>query len=111
MDALEAYGLLQGKADAKLRALRDAEFGDVLAVQKNAAGAGLFDAHDEAGQRGLAAAVRTGDDDEFFVGDDKAHVPDDLFGTVLAFNAEAEVFQFKHNSKPFWCFFFEQQVL
>ena len=104
MNALESHGLLQSEADAELCPFRDAELGDVLAVQENAPGAGLFDAHDEAGKRRLAAAVGPGDDDELLIGDREAYVPDDFLGAVLALDAEADVFQFKHNLKPFWCF-------
>ena len=67
LDAFEADRLLEGETDARLCALCDVFVCDILAVQQNAAGCGLFNAGDDLGECGLAAAVGAGNNNEFIV--------------------------------------------
>ena len=97
-DALEAHGLLQRVADTEIGALRHAEGGYILPVKNDGAVRGLLNAHYQARERGLAAAVRTRDDHELPIGDRQTHVLDYLLGLVLRFHLKADIFQFKHLS-------------
>ena len=73
-DALEARGLLEAVADAALRARRDVEGGDVLAVPEDLTARRRDEAHDDLGERRFAAAVGPGKDDELAVGNGDADV-------------------------------------
>ena len=73
-DALEARGLLEAVADAALRARRDVEGGDVLAVPEDLTARRRDEAHDDLGERRFAAAVGAGKDDELAVGNGDADV-------------------------------------
>ena len=73
-DALEARGLLEAVADAALRARRDVEGGDVLAVPEDLTARRRDEAHDALGERRFAAAVGAGKDDELAVGNGDADV-------------------------------------
>ena len=86
----------EGEADALLRARGDVQRGDVLAVKEDLSGEGLFNAHDEARKRGLAAAVGAGDDHEFPVLDREAQIVDDFFFPIFLAHGEAQVFDLKH---------------
>ena len=100
LQALEAHRLLEREGDAQPRPLGDALIGDVLAVEEDRAGGGLLDAHDQPRQRGLAAAVRPGDDRQLAIGDRKADVPDDLLVLALVADFKGYVFKLQHNAAP-----------
>ena len=59
-------------------------------------GDGFFNAHDEAGERGFAAAVWAGDDDEFAVFDRQAQIVDDLLLMVVLADGKAQILDFQH---------------
>ena len=99
LHALEAGGLLEAVADALLRTLGDGQVRDVLAVEQDLAARGLLHAHDELGKRGLAAAVRAGDDREAVVGDREREVVDDALRLLRALRQryfKREILQFQH---------------
>ena len=58
--SLKAHGLLKGVADSQLGPLGHVQADDILPVQQQAAGGGLFQTGDNLGQGGFAAAVRAG---------------------------------------------------
>ena len=66
-DALEARRLLKAVADAEPSALGDAKVRDVLTVEEDLAARRRDKAHDDLGERRLAAAVGAGEDDELAV--------------------------------------------
>ena len=85
-----------------LGAFGDAEVRDILAVEEDLSACGALDAHDELGERRLAAAVRAGDDGEAVVADGERQVVDDSFRLrSVAFHrhVEDDVVQFEHG-KP-----------
>ena len=95
-DALEAHGLLEGVADAELCALGDAEVGDVLAVEPDAAGGGLDYAREQLCEGGLAAAVGAGDGDKALA-HLEAHVGQYvLHAAVFLAGAVGYVLEFQH---------------
>ncbi len=99
LHALEARRLLEAVADAQLGALGDGEVGDVGSVEQDLPARGNLYAHDQLRERGLAAAVRAGDDREAVVGNGKRQVVDDALGlpsAVCGGNLEHDVFQFQH---------------
>ena len=70
---------------------------DVLAVEEDLAARGLLDAHDELGERGLAAAVGSGDDREAVVGNGQGEIVDDALGApVVGRHLEHQVLKFEH---------------
>ena len=77
LHALETGRCLETIADAHASALVDGSCGDVLALKVDAARRGLLDAHDEACERGLTAAVGAGDDRDFAGFDVQRQVVDD----------------------------------
>ena len=66
-DALEPGRLLKAVADAEFRTLGDAKVRDVLTVEEDLAARRRDKAHDDLGERRLAAAVGAGEDDELAV--------------------------------------------
>ena len=66
-DALEARRLLKAVADAEPSTLGDAKVRDVLTVEEDLAARRRDKAHDDLGERRLAAAVGAGEDDELAV--------------------------------------------
>ncbi len=97
-DALEADGLLEGKADALACALGDGQVGDVLTVQNDLPLGGGDDARDDLGERGFAASVGAGDGHEAFV-DGEVDIGEDVglpmsaAGQILG-DAVGDVLQF-----------------
>ena len=88
--ALKAHRLLKGKADALPGPLGDAQAGDVLSVQDDAALGGDQDTGDDLGQGGLAAAVGAGDGHKALV-DGQVDVPQDLFVLPVLLHTKADV--------------------
>ena len=80
-DALEADRLLEGEADTEF-----GPFGDIQL-------------RDMAGQGRLAAAVGSGNNDEFSVVDGEIQIPKNLFLSAVLLDGKAQVFDLKHN---FW---------
>src|SRR5699024_6608813 len=100
LDALEADRLLEGIADALVGPLGDAHLGDVLAVEQDAAGGGLFNAGDQLGKGGFAAAVGAGDGHKAPGGDGERDIPDDLLLALFARDVERYMLEFQHGMTP-----------
>ena len=90
-DALEAHGLLEGKAHSLPCALRYSHVRDVDAVQEDLTFGRLFDPDDQFGERGFPASVRAGDRDKFVVTHDKVQVVNDLFPDPVIVDGEGQV--------------------
>ena len=100
-DALEARRLLKAVGDAASGAVGDGEVCYLLAVPENLTGGGRDQPHDCLCQRRLAAAVGSGDDDEFSVVDGKIDMLENVYGSALGGRGEAKIFQFEHNFSSF----------
>ena len=70
---------------------------DIFSVEKDRAGGRSLDAGDEPCQRGLAAAVGAGYDNEFVVWDRHADVADDLDLLMTFLDVEADVLKLQHS--------------
>ena len=97
LHALEPGRLLKGIRNAALCAVGDGKAGDVLAVQKNLAAGGGRKAHDELGQRRLAAAVRAGNDKEFSVFYVQRDVFDNVRASLRVSRCQAEILECQHS--------------
>ena len=73
----------------------------ILAVPENPTGGWRDQTHDCLCQRRLAAAVWSGDDDEFPVVDGQIDMLENVYGSAPGGRGEAKIFQFEHNVSSF----------
>ena len=90
---LNRGGLLEPVADAQPCPLRDGQARHVLTVVEDLPLRGLYQAHDDLGQGGLAAAVGARKYHQLVVGDHQVDVVENIRLALRGGDAVADVFQ------------------
>ena len=101
LHALEPRRLLEGVGDAAAGAVGDGEGRDVFTVKQDLAAGRRSKAHDELGERRLAAAIRAGDHEELPVLNVQTDVFDNVCAALRVAGRQTEIFECQHVGSSF----------